>query len=268
MHTTPEYRVFIYRGTGNLGDAIQTYALCRLLGTSCLGIYRDEPFPEKWNQLTLVANGWLGWRPPDVSGSSVFAGVHLGHNEGEYLRWIAKTGHTVGARDPYSASLLQRCRIPSVFIGCATLTLERHNGPRSGRYSIDVGPYEDTSLLTNEIPNLTWPQQWGAAIERLDLLRQAELVYTNRLHVALPCLAFGTPVVFPLKDFTRVGDKQRLTVLNELPFVYNEPVVADVSEIASRYIQFLANHLTLRPTSDHPLMPTPAEDYEADEGPV
>ena len=34
------------------------------------------------------------------------------------------------------------------------------------------------------------------ALDRLDLYARAKLVITSRLHVALPCLALGTPVVF------------------------------------------------------------------------
>jgi hypothetical protein len=54
------------------------------------------------------------------------------------------------------------------------------------------------------------------AVQRLQQLRTAELAYTNRLHVILPCLAFGIPVVFNLADLNSVFSKERLTILASL----------------------------------------------------
>lgn len=237
------YRVFIYRRTANLGDAIQTYALCRLLGNRCAGIYRDEPFPAKLRDTPLVANGWLGFGPPDPAEPAVFAGVHLGRCEAKYVRWLENAKQPIGVRDSYSQTLLRCNRIEAAIVGCATLTLDRYKGRRSGRYSIDVGPYEGTSFLTHRISDLSWQAQWLAACQQLDLLRKAELVVTNRLHAVLPCLAFGTPVVFPMADYQPVHNKQRLTLLNELPFAYDEVVQTDVSKVAERYLRHLSDSL-------------------------
>jgi hypothetical protein len=251
------YRVFIYRNTYNLGDAIQTVALCRLLGRQCMGVYRDEPLPEAGAELPLIANGWLGYEPPVGQSHAIFAGVHLAWHEHAYIAWMKHAGGTIGARDPYTNGLLERCGVTTSMIGCASLTFERYRGVRSGRYSVDAGTYNGVTELTNSIGLLTWSEQWKAAVEQLDLLRRAELVYTTRLHIALPCLAFGTPVIFPLRRLSGIEGKQRLTLLHSLPFHYDDPVETDVSEYAARYVSFLENAVGTLSLCNSPPMPLP-----------
>jgi hypothetical protein len=66
-------------------------------------------------------------------------------------------------------------------------------GARRGVYSVDcAGPGEAlTHQLSREV---TVDEQWALATDLLARYRRAEAVHTSRLHVALPCLAFGTPV--------------------------------------------------------------------------
>jgi hypothetical protein len=251
------YRVFIYRNTYNLGDAIQTVALCRLLGRPCMGVYRDEPLPAEGANLPLVANGWLGYKPPAVHSPAIFAGAHVGRHEHAFIAWMKDTGCTIGARDPYTQGLLERCGVAASMIGCATLTFERYRGVRSGRYSVDGGCQKGAIGLSNSIGLLSWEEQWNRAVGHLDLLRRAELVYTTRLHIALPCLAFGTPVIFPLHKLTRIEAKERLTLLNVLPFQYDDPAEADISDFAARYIGFLENAVGPLAPCSSPKMPFP-----------
>jgi len=106
---------------------------------------------------------------------------------------------------------------------------------------------------------MSWPEQWAAAVERLDQLRKAEIVYTNRLHVVLPCLAFGTPVVFPLDEFDHVENKQRLSLLGELGFVFDQPVTLDLSQWAGAYRLFLESRIEALGEYESAAMPIPVE---------
>lgn len=238
------YRVFAYRGTSNLGDAFQTVALCRLLGDRCVAVLRDSPLPQISTALPLIANGWLGYYPHHEDANTLFAGVHLASHHTAFARWLRLSPHPAGARDPYTMGLLKLFAVPAEMTACATLTFEPFRGPRQGRYSIDAAPAANTTSLTQAIPaHLSWPEQWHAALARLDLLRRAEIVYTSRLHVALPCLAFGTPVVVPSASFDKVAAKERLSLLAELPFTLDEPVSCDVSPWAQLYWRFLETKL-------------------------
>ena len=53
-------------------------------------------------------------------------------------------------------------------------------------------------------------ERFETAQHFLDELAQAKLVITSRIHTALPCLAFGTPVVFINSGFE---DQNRLNGL-------------------------------------------------------
>lgn len=255
---TPRARVLIYKNTTNLGDAIQTVAISRLLGDTCAGVYRDAPIPEIYSDVPFVVNGWLGRGTPVSGGNCIFAGVHLGYREADYVRWIRESGNAVGARDQYTKGLLASNGISSEMVGCATLTLPRYSGPRQGRYSIDVKPVPGTEYESSIIPDLAWADEWELALHRLDQLRRAEIVYTRRLHVVLPCLAFGTPVVFPSDEFEDLFDRSRLSLLHNIGFRYGEAVEMDVTALADRYIRFLENAVNapVRPV-ERPNMPIP-----------
>jgi len=259
------FRVFIYRDTFNLGDAIQTFALCRLLGEPCFGIYRDEQFPIRGQNLPLIVNGWLGWSTtPKPSTNCVFAGVHVGWHADHYVDWLRNANCVVGARDPYTHELLQNSKVGSEMIGCATLTLPRYQGPRSGKYSVDVAPYPGTIHLTNSIAAIGWSEQWELAATRLDQLRKAAIVYTKRLHVILPCLAFGTPVILPSNEWVTVCDKRRMSLLHALGFELDREMVMDVSDLASTYVRFVERTIgrSMQPTDDSS-MPVPLLDVNS-----
>jgi Polysaccharide pyruvyl transferase len=244
------YRVLIYKDSGNLGDAIQTLALCRMLGERCRGVYRDLPVPGKWQEAPLIVNGYLGSTAfPTLARNAVFAGIHIAGRERELGSWLRSSGNVVGARDPYTQHLLKGIGVESEMIGCATLTFERYRGVRSGRYSIDINPRPNTIALTNYIGRIPWKEQWELAEARLQQLRTAEIVYTNRLHVILPCLAFGSPVEFPLDALSGLFEKARISLLNAIDFPYDTPVEMDVSSFSERYCSFLERRLNrcLRP---------------------
>ncbi len=257
------YRVLIYKRTGNLGDAIQTFALCRLLGERCQGVYRDSPIPDKYQEAPLIINGYLGASSfPIYAQNPIFAGIHIAAQEHELVSWIKSSGNIVGTRDPYTQHLLCGSNVECKMIGCATLTFERYRGHRSHRYSIDIDSRANTIPLTNDIGFLPWKEQWELAAIRLEQLRTAEVVYTNRLHIVLPCLAFGTPVEFPINGLTYLPEKTRLSLLNAINFSYGTPIELDVSKFSDNYCTFLSSQLN-RPlqTVRQPECPSPITEY-------
>ena len=81
--------------------------------------------------------------------------------------------------------------------GCATSSLPPYSGLRDGGVLKIDHPREgaEGSGLTQRIDIRTsWSDQLAMAASRLQMLMTAEEVLTSRLHVALPCIAFGTPV--------------------------------------------------------------------------
>ena len=260
------FQVFAYRRTLNIGDAFQTVALSRLLGPRLIGVYRDDVHRNAHSSIPFVVNGWIGEAAAPTNGNCLFAGVHLGRNVPEQLAWIKASRFPAGSRDPAASTLMSRHGIVNTMVGCATMTFERYTGPRTGRYVVDVPATIDSNgatAFTNFIPkDMTWADQWKLALERLDLLRRAEVVYTARLHVALPCLAFGTPVVLYRRVVERSFQPDRFTILNALGFAYDTAGTIDMTGQAERYMAFLSNALGVNAKIGPPVFPSPVNERE------
>jgi hypothetical protein len=252
-YSTNTYTVVVYR-CQNLGDMIQTLALTRLL-PQAHGVYRHR-LPDAPADRTLVLNGMLDKDAPPRAGAPrcVLAGVSGPHfRKQAYLRWMKAAGHPVGARDRETVSALTAAGIPTSLTGCATLTLPRYDGPRKGVYSVDCpGPGQ---ALTHTISReLGVASQWAQALDLLERYRTAEAVHTSRLHVALPCLAFGTPVW--IADPRRgAWHPHRFSLLDELGVPYETLTTADIAPMARRFESFLAAQLGHAIEPGEPKMP-------------
>lgn len=245
------YSTVVYRTT-NLGDMIQTVAMTRLLPAT-RGVFRHRmaSAPE---DSTFVVNGFLEGDNPSPPGiRCLFAGASGPHRKlGQYLRWMAASPWPVGARDPFTVALLQAAGMRVEFTGCATLTFPRYDGPRSGVYSVDCeGP--GTRLSHRISYRMPFEAQWSRALQYLEYYRTAEQVHTSRLHVALPCLAFGTPVHLPASTFR--WRPERFSILEELGLPTEGLVEGDVSGCAARFRGFLERHLDEAIGSHDPIPP-------------
>lgn len=252
------YGVFRYGGTQNLGDAIQTVALSCLLPGMLRGI--DRKYGKGPPFHCLVANGWLGDNhppPPGTSEPCIFAGVFLAQEHN--LDWLRRSPFPVGTRDPDTHKRVLKAGLPAKMIGCASLTLPAYRGRRAGVYLVDSRIPKSISRTAVKITHhisrdMSWPDQWTRAVQVLELYRRASLVYTSRLHVALPCLAFGTPIIFSCPDPALINDPlvyRRISLLRSLGV--DDGIVAEVNVevIANRYRKFLERHLGIK-VEEHP----------------
>lgn len=231
------YYLTKYQGTKNLGDAIQSIAISRFFNNP-KGIFRNH-FPALKNDDIMIINGYVNYAK-DIS-NALYAGIFVEPSENAMITFDAlkKSKFTVGARDPFTYENCVKNGINCEMIGCATLTFEKYTGIRSGTYYIDYPDKE--SELTQKIGNLRWDQQWELAIKRLDLIQKAEMVFTSRLHIALPCLAFGTPVVIAKPENIKYAD--RFSLIEHMKLPYNEEVTINTLSYAERFMSFLKHHL-------------------------
>ena len=218
-----------YYGSGNVGDAIQTLAL----ESALMHLYpEDSPYTyTSRNALSTVregnvlVNGWLRTEKetPDLRKECRarfrFCGIHtVGFPS--MIDWLRFQNDDVpvGCRDPWTFQSLRKQGIPIELVGCATLALQNiwpKGAQRSGAYAVDVKPKADETKLTHLISkDMSWEAQRAEASRLLCLYMQAELVRTNRLHVILPCLAFGTPVQWEGK--ASVFQPERFSILEIL----------------------------------------------------
>jgi len=193
-----------------------------------------------------------GIRPPRNGAQCLFAGVSGPYErQSQYLRWLRESPWPVGARDPLTVERLTAAGLVSELTGCATLP--RYDGPRTGVFSVDYdGP--GTRIPHTISRQLTVAEQWQQAERLLSQYRTAAEVHTSRLHVALPCLAMGTPVwmarpspsVFP----------ERYSLIDELGVPYERLVVQDMHAAAGRFQSFLRRHLGRDINPGVPRMPS------------
>lgn len=237
----------VFRETENLGDMIQAVALSRLIGPAN-GFYRDHPYPEKDSNDFGVAAGFiLGpfYQNPE---RLLMAGVYYPSHHDPHIPWIARNPFPIGARDPDTHKGLIEHRVRSELIGCATLTLPKYTGPRHGEISVDTdGPGEKFTHFIAK--SMNFDEEWALAVEMLDRYRRASLVHTTRIHVALPCAAFGTPVRY-------LGPKDgRTSILDVVGIKHGEASTADTSEFRERYRDFLGRHLGVKVFDGNPARP-------------
>jgi hypothetical protein len=272
------YRVITYNGTKNLGDIIQTIALTQHFGNlQTIAVPRHTLKNLQLGPL-LIVNGYHCRRQevPIKQIPAIFAGVHFSLHP--QFSWAQQTNTIIGARDPYTYRKFCRINkrmlreerkrlrsekrnppqtIQSQFIGCATITFNKYSGPRSQILSVDLdGPGTQLSHAIRK--GLSLIQQWELAIERLKLYRTAQEVHTSRLHVALPCLAFGTPVRIVPSESPEA--QRRFSILNAWGIPYNKLVQLDMSQQRKVFLEFLKDHvpnLCIRPQNDDQFWPNP-----------
>ena len=225
-----KYALLSYRNTENLGDEIQSIAARQFLPRVDLLVDRDfltEVAPESEERFGLVLNGWFkhrpeNWPPPKhfiplpvsmrIGESTHIAGrlrispqaVMLDERLAAYLRHWGP----VGARDLRTLEQLEAAGVPAYLSGCLTLTLRRDpvverrdevvlvDVPSKVAELVRASTRRDVVIVTHGEPGMTDPAQRFRRAEHLLLRYQsAHCVITSRLHAALPCLAYDTPVL-------------------------------------------------------------------------
>ena len=215
----------------NIGDAFQAIAAKRFLPKDSIAIDRDLihqfncPRPVK-----AVVSGWLMhtkegsyWERRDVAmpqkswpPSSIIDPLLISiHITGSFIEQAFspegvqyfKDHGPVGARDYFTLNELQQRGIPSYFSGCLTLTLKNTAKLRNNIiYLVDIDDAcvqyikaRTTSpvvVLTHGASIMSTNQTLKYAEDLLNKYQKAKCVVTARLHAAMPCLAYETPLLF------------------------------------------------------------------------
>ena len=194
--------------TENLGDDIQRVALERLLPKVDIYVDRDDVagINALDSEVKLILYGWFSRRRHTyrTSAQCLYTGYHIDA--------IANIPSFVGCRDLHTLKICRKQGIPAWMSWCTTLAFEPSSAPRNGVILVDVAnsdmlqiPEElanNATIQTHQIDHhMSFDARTELANAYLEAYRRAELVITSRLHVALPCIAFGTPVVFTQAHF-------------------------------------------------------------------
>lgn len=240
-------RMLVYKGTNNLGDAIQNVALSRLIGKAKPENISYFTPGEPSEDLVTVAGFIAG--PVRLNPKfALFAGICFPSWHKPHADWIGKSPSPIGARDPHTWEHFQKAGVPSEMVGCVTLTLPKYDGPRSGEIFVDAaGP--GPQYTHNTPTTLSFDEIWTLAISRLELYQKSALVTTSRIHVAMPCIAMGTPVRY-------VGPHDfRTSIMKEIGVTTQDTCLPDVSKFREKYIAFLEANLGRKVIESDPVKP-------------
>ena len=235
-----KYGLIYYKSTDNLGDDIQTYAAMKFLPHIDYYIDRENLscfVPDQKEYVSMIMNGWfihnkLAW-PPSPYINPLLISMHFKVLEdtdvgdaylkdfgGDFLKQYGP----VGARDFETIKRLEKNNIDAYFSGCMTLTLEKFckikkkkkiclvdvsnevisKVRESTKHEIEVLSH---TLNSKETEKKSINERMDDVEKILKKYQESKLVITTRLHVALPCLAIGTPVILIHKE---VFDEDRL----------------------------------------------------------
>ena len=213
--------------TGNIGDDVQSLALAQghLLGEPDLWMDRDRLGDYAGaGPVRLVANGFFLCPrrdgggldfppPPNVSTTYVALCASNVPDSPEARAHFAAAG-PIGCRDRHTIDWCAARGYEAYFASCPSCLLERDFDGAAAPYDpggpivlVDVDPRRLPPFgrsgrpflcLTNRVrpgDHAGPRERFDALRRRLRVLRGAALVVTNRLHVAMPCLGLGVPVV-------------------------------------------------------------------------
>lgn len=251
-----KYAALYYKNTENFGDDIQTYASLQYLKKIDYIIDResiDDFVPDKKEYVAAILNGWYQHRKYNFPMSPYIypklVSMHFTSDDPydivttkknyDYLDGFAKDAITkfgkVGCRDYGTLKVLQEKGYDCYFSGCLTLTIDNISKVEKKPYICLVDLDDkivnyiksitnlEVKVMTHEVnqvkySKLSFDQRMNRVKEYLTIYQNAQLVITNRLHVALPCLALQTNVVLVYYDCF----KDRLETYKEYLNVYSE----------------------------------------------
>lgn len=261
-----KYGLMYYKSTDNIGDDIQTYAAMKFLPRIDYYIDRENLscfIPDKKEYVSMIMNGWfihnkLAW-PPSPYINPFLISMHFKSIEDTdvgdmYLKGIGgdflKKYGQVGARDIETMKRLKKNEIDTYFSGCMTLTLEKFPNTKKEKKICLVDVSNEViekvkantdckiEILTHLLePTVTEKKEFNERMQNVENIlkkyQESKLVITTRLHVALPCIALGTPVIVIHKKFF---DEDRLgTFFNYfLNFVDEEFLNMDIKHILDK----------------------------------
>jgi hypothetical protein len=228
--------------SSNLGDNMQSIAAEQFLPHVDLKCDRDALNQVMTDEKhLLLMNGWFtalpqNW-PPSESIVPIFVGFHIENSKRTHDLLLNQLSveyfnrhEPIGCRDKTTAKLLSEKGVRTYYSKCLTLTFpKRQHDPTNGKVflvdteSIPIPKSIERKAIqiTHEVPYF-YSDEIKSDMARflLDMYKnQARLVITTKLHCALPCIAFGVPVIF-------FGDphEYRVALLEDLGVkVYKKP---------------------------------------------
>lgn len=186
----------------NIGDTMQTISLMDFIERK-YGV-KIKKFQDR-SQMTendMIINGWHRRLKEKLPNNALYIGLH---SDRIMMKNISENT-LIGCRDKFTFSEVEKLpHLKPIFTGCSTITIPLYDGSRKGKVEYKHEDKE-TGILSLE-------RQIILARNLIDELKTKELVTTNRLHIALPCIALGTPVIIKKREF----QPERFSIFEMVP---------------------------------------------------
>jgi hypothetical protein len=186
----------------NTGDVMQTMALMDFIERT-YNIKIDK-FEDRsaMTENDMIINGWHRDPKEKLPVRALYIGLHSDYGMMKNI----SISTVVGCRDEFTMNQAKKIpNLQTIFTACSTCTIPLYTGVRTGEA---VYLHEDKE--TGIIP---FDEQISIARNLIDELKTKELVTTNRLHIALPCIAIGTPVIIRKRKY----QPERFSIFQHLP---------------------------------------------------
>jgi hypothetical protein len=222
----------MWANTINIGDDFQTLAAINLLKKNNIHEYvfinREKLSEYDGEPVVLIMNGWymhdISKFPPSKKITPIFISVYVEHEKliSENIDYFKKH-EPIGCRDLSTKKLFEKYNVKAYFSGCLTLCFDEHNQKGNKNYIVDLkgsngGSLKDNKInLKSKLKNVEYIKhnyfnnsdknrldyRLKEAQKILNKYKEANLILTSRLHVALPCRAFNTNVKFIHQNYNK-----------------------------------------------------------------
>ena len=220
----------------NYGDDIQMYAVKQLY--QYMGISEKELVPITTKDLFEYSGKeylivpinipfWGKYSSLSEKIIPVYLGISvLNASVAKSLKW--KEFEPIGCRDQRTLEIVRSCGVEAYLNGCMSLTLPKAKNRESASkvYIVEVCEELMEAIPKELKEGAVYKKQqfWGREVTEEEALlaydeyqREAKLVITSRLHCAVPCVAFGIPVILAMKQ-----ESFRMGWLHKLIPIYKE----------------------------------------------
>lgn len=276
-----KYGILSYWWTCNIGDDIQSVATAQFVPRVDYFINRNKIINPPKENVTVVMNAY--WSNKHIlfkmdrykTIKPIMVSIFVDGLWETVKKEVKKPNQyfekfaPIGTRDLVTMRSFMRENISSKFTGCMTLWLQNpHKQPRKTKniiYLVDVPRLMKPVLSVRDHNIVDVGHYYNESIDLIHKFKfaysllhkyaEAKVIVTTRLHVALPCVGLGTPVIFLTeKHFSMDVIKKDLDVYARVSgltplfhLVYFDKWSTDYRKVHQFYRKFNWDHPPLNP---------------------
>ena len=253
----------------NYGDDIQLYSIKLLyeyMGIDYREVVRlplEELFSYDGEEYLILPINYPFWggqyHPISPKIIPVYLGLAMFAGTKENIEALRlKEYEPVGCRDQKTFEVMQKFGIDAYLNGCMTITLPKMKEVnRNGKvFIVDVckefldfipSPIKDDAVYKTHVFLNRIVKEEESLSQYAQYQKEAKLVITSRLHCAVPCIAYGIPIIYaPKRNSSRSAWLQKIIPVYDKELWKNidwEPKSVDIEELKKKVLENAADRI-------------------------